>query len=70
LTIKKNINFLYYHYIFEEEVERILDDNVERLLESMEETIIHLHDEGAEWLAELVQEAFDFIEERLQEEVI
>tara|TARA_R110002020_G_scaffold49875_2_gene141581 strand:+ start:8611 stop:8721 length:111 start_codon:yes stop_codon:yes gene_type:complete len=36
----------------------------------MEETVIHLQDEGADWLAEIVQEAFDFIEERLQEEVI
>ena len=70
MTIKKNINFLYYHYIFEEEVERILDDNVERLLDSLEETIIHLQDGGSEWMAEIVQEAFDFIEERLQEEVI
>jgi len=47
-----------------------LNDNVERLLDNMEETIIHLQDEGADWLAEIVQEAFDFIEERLQEEVI
>ena len=44
-------------------------DDVEKLLDSMEETIIHLQDEGVDWLAEIVQEAFDFIEERLQEEV-
>jgi hypothetical protein len=47
-----------------------LADDVEKLLDSMEETIIHLQDEGVDWLAEIVQEAFDFIEERLQEEVI
>ena len=46
-----------------------MNDNIETLLDNMEETILHLQDEGAEWLAEIVQEAFDFIEEKLEEVV-
>ena len=47
-----------------------MNENVESLLGAMEETMTHLHDEGEDWLAAIVQEAFDFIEEKLQEEVI
>jgi|APSaa5957512576_1039674.scaffolds.fasta_scaffold344611_1 hypothetical protein len=47
-----------------------MNENVEKLLESMEETMIHLHDDGEDWLATIVQNAFDFIEDKLQEEVI
>jgi len=47
-----------------------VNDNIEKLLDSMEETIVHLSDDGEEWLASIVQEAFDFIEEKLEEEVI
>ena len=44
-----------------------MSDNIERLLDNMEETIVHLQDEGDDWLANIVQQAFDFIEEKLQE---
>ena len=47
-----------------------MNEDVERLLGEMEETMIHLHEEGEDWLATIVQEAFDFMEEKLQEEVI
>ena len=47
-----------------------MNENVENLLNAMEETMTHLHDAGHDWLASIVQEAFDFIEERLHEEVI
>tara|TARA_R100000152_G_C6581903_1_gene45461 strand:+ start:409 stop:552 length:144 start_codon:yes stop_codon:yes gene_type:complete len=47
-----------------------MNENVESLLNAMEETMTYLHDEGEDWLASIVQEAFDFIEEKLQEEVI
>jgi hypothetical protein len=47
-----------------------MNENLEILFTSMEETMAHLHDEGEDWLATIVQEAFDFIEDKLQEEVI
>ena len=47
-----------------------MNDNIEKLLDNMEETIVHLSDDGEEWLSSIVQEAFDFIEEKLEEEVI
>ena len=47
-----------------------MSDNIERLLDNLEETIVHLQDEGDDWLANIVQQAFDFIEEKLQEEVM
>jgi len=47
-----------------------MNNNMERLLDNMEETIIHLQDDGDEWLATIVQKAFDFIEEKLVDEVI
>ena len=47
-----------------------MNENVESLLNAMEESMTYLHDEGEDWLASIVQEAFDFIEEKLQEEVI
>jgi hypothetical protein len=47
-----------------------MNENIENLLNIMEETMTYLNDDGEEWLATIVQEAFDFIEEKLQEEVI
>ena len=47
-----------------------MNENLESLFATMEETVAHLHDEGEDWLATIVQEAFDFIEDKLQEEVI
>lgn len=47
-----------------------MNDNIEKLLDNMEETIVHLSDDGEDWLASIVQDAFDLIEEKLEEEVI
>ena len=45
-----------------------MNENIEKLLDHMEETIINLHDDGDEWLASIVQRAFDLVEEKLEDE--
>lgn len=43
-----------------------MNENIEKLLDYMEETITHLEDDGDEWLAGIVQQAFNFVEEQLE----
>jgi len=47
-----------------------MNENIENLLDYMEQTITYLEDDGDEWLAELVQRAFNFVEEQLETEEI
>lgn len=43
-----------------------MNENIEKLLDYMEETITYLEDDGDEWLAGIVQQAFNFVEEQLE----
>jgi len=47
-----------------------MNDNIENLLDYMEQTITYLEDDGDEWLAGIVQRAFNFVEEQLETEEI
>ena len=45
-----------------------MNENIENLLDYMEQTITYLEDDGDEWLAGIVQQALDFVEEQLETE--